>query len=57
MSELLDKRWFQLLLMLLAVLLILGILPFWEDCSGESCRKVNTWEKILTSTASIRADK
>lgn len=57
MYELLDKKWFQLLLMLLAILLVLGILPFWQVCTDGNCRKVNTWDKLLISTASIRADR
>lgn len=57
MYELLDKKWFQLLLMLLAILLILGILPFWQVCSDGNCRKVNTWDKLLISTGNMRVDR
>jgi len=52
----LENKWIQVLLMVMAIALVLGILPFWKDCSTEKCRKVNTWEKLLIYTGSVRAD-
>lgn len=49
----LDKKWVQVMLMVLALALILGILPLWQNCIGEVCQKVSTWDKLLISTGNF----